>query len=281
MVGPLDPGDYRDAELLPVGPGAAVEDVLLQQREERFHGGVVPARPDSSHAPDHAVPGESTPELPASKLRSSVRMHDAAGGVAAHRDRVLERLNCQAGLHPRVDRVPHDPTAAGVFDRAAVELSLGGLVLRDVHQPELVRFLSSEHVSCSAFLVDERAEVIVNRRTGPAVLASLGFPERAEPAVGRRDLPRGPIRHALASVAGLVGEQPVPELGVVLVGVEQRVRAVRLHHLTRGDGVRQPPVVGLAGELEHPTRHRYRDPCGGELAHERVEPFPGRFACDR
>src|SRR5690606_3819718 len=71
------------------------------------------------------------------------------------------------------------------------------------------------------------------------------------------------------------------ELGVILVRVEQRVRAIRLHHLALGDEVRQPPVVGLAGELEHPTRHRHRDPCGGELRHKRVEPFPGRFACDR
>ena len=73
----------------------------------------------------------------------------------------------------------------------------------------------------------------------------------------------------------------MPELGVIAVRVEQRVRAICLHHLAGGDGVRQPPVVGLAGELEHPTRHRHRDPRGGELSHERVEPFPGRFACDR
>ena len=46
------------------------------------------------------------------------------------------------------------------------------------------------------------------------------------------------------SIAGFVGEQPVPELRVIAVRVEQRVRAVGLHHLVGGDGVRQPPVVG-------------------------------------
>src|SRR5699024_1840209 len=43
----------------------------------------------------------------------------------------------------------------------------------------------------------------------------------------------------------------------------------------------QPSVVGLAGELQHPARQRDGDAVGGELTHERVEPFDGRFACDR
>ncbi|MFF1651491.1 hypothetical protein [Streptomyces sp. NPDC058240] len=32
---------------------------------------------------------------------------------------------------------------------------------------------------------------------------------------------------------------------------------------------------------QDPARNRDRDLVGGELSHERVEPFPGRFACDR
>ncbi len=73
----------------------------------------------------------------------------------------------------------------------------------------------------------------------------------------------------------------MPELGVVAVRVEQRVRAIGLHHLARGDGVLQPPVAGMAGGREHPTHHRDGDPVSGKLCHERVESFPGRFACDR
>ena len=34
-------------------------------------------------------------------------------------------------------------------------------------------------------------------------------------------------------------------------------------------GLCQPPVVGLAGEREHPTRHRHREPCAGALLHPR------------
>ena len=214
-------------------------------------------------------------------MTASVAVDHAAGDVAAHRDSVLERLNCQPGLHPRVDRVPHDLAGARVFDCAAVELAFSGFVLRDVDEPELVRGIGGEDVPGSAVLVDDRAQVVVDRRSRLLAVTAPLLPERGPPAVARRDPPRGAVRHRLTRVAGLVRQQPVPELRVVTVRVEQRVRAIRLHHLTRGDGVRQPPVVGLTGELEHPARHRHRDPCGGELCHERVEPFPGRFACDR
>ena len=112
----------------------------------------------------------------------------------------------------------------------------GGLVFGDVREPELVRGLGGEHVPGPAVLVDDGAEVVVHGRSRSAGLAPLGFAERAEPAVGRRDPPRGPIRHGLAVVAGLVGEESMPELRVITMRVEQRVRAIRLHHLARGDG---------------------------------------------
>jgi hypothetical protein len=65
------------------------------------------------------------------------------------------------------------------------------------------------------------------------------------------------------------------------MGVEQGVGPVSLLGLGVGDRTGKPAVIGLAGELEDPTRHRDGDPVGGELLHERVEPFPGRLACDR
>jgi hypothetical protein len=65
------------------------------------------------------------------------------------------------------------------------------------------------------------------------------------------------------------------------VGVEQRVRALGHGDLSVGNRLTEPAVVVLAGEIEHPTRNRDRDVVGGELPHERVEPFAGRFACDR
>lgn len=46
------------------------------------------------------------------------------------------------------------------------------------------------------------------------------------------------------------------------------------HHLAwRAMEIGQPPVVGLAGELEHPTRHRHRDPQAAN-SHPGGEPAP-------
>lgn len=59
------------------------------------------------------------------------------------------------------------------------------------------------------------------------------------------------------------------------MGIEQRVGPIRLGDLAGRDRIGQPPIVGLASELQHPARHRHGDPLGGKLFHERVEPFPG------
>ncbi len=45
----LDPGHDRDPQFLAGVPNSAVEDVLLKQREEGLHGGVVAGRADASH----------------------------------------------------------------------------------------------------------------------------------------------------------------------------------------------------------------------------------------
>lgn len=49
VVGALDPGHDRNPEFFAGGPGTAVEDVLLQQREEALHGRVVAGRTDPAH----------------------------------------------------------------------------------------------------------------------------------------------------------------------------------------------------------------------------------------
>lgn len=45
VVGLLDPGDDRETEVLAGVPALPVQDVLLQEREERLHRAVVCARP--------------------------------------------------------------------------------------------------------------------------------------------------------------------------------------------------------------------------------------------
>jgi len=64
------------------------------------------------------------------------------------------------------------------------------------------------------------------------------------------------------------------------MGVEQRIRSIRLDQFSIGDGPGAPAVVRLPGKVQHPTRHRDGNPFGGQLAHERVEPFPGDDVCD-
>ena len=197
MVGPLDPSDDRDAQLLASGPDLAVQDVLLQEAEEALHGGVVSGRADPAHRSDHGMPGESAHVLPASKLRSPVGMQHAAGDVTTPGDRVVQRVDRDAGLHPRVDRIAHDPVGEHVLDRAKVKLAFQRAMLRDVRQPQLVRHRRGE------VPLDE---VVMDRWAGLRALAPLGLlAERREPAVGRADPPRGPLSHHLPGVAGLVG----------------------------------------------------------------------------
>ncbi|WP_218001245.1 hypothetical protein [Nocardia thailandica] len=77
---------------------------------------------------------------------------------------------------------------------------------------------------------------------------------------------------------GLVGQEPIPEFRVVAMRVEQGVRSIRFVQVSGRDGLIEPPIVGLSGQPQHPARHRDGDPVFGQLADERVDRFPGRFA---
>ena len=145
-------------------------------------------------------------------------MYDHALRVAALHDGVLERPHRERRLHALIDRVPHDPVRTDILDRAEVELAFTRFVLRDVHEPELVRRVGGEHVTRSAVLVDDGAEVVVDGWAGAPALAAL-LPERAPPPIRGRDPPRRPIRHGFARITGLVGEEPdfTHPIGVVIV----------------------------------------------------------------
>ena len=64
VVGAFDPGDDRDAQLFAGVPGVAVEHVLLQQREELLHGGVVTGGSDLAHRAEHPVTEQGLLQLP-------------------------------------------------------------------------------------------------------------------------------------------------------------------------------------------------------------------------
>src|SRR5699024_1730396 len=128
---------------------------------------------------------------------------------------------------------------------------------------------------------DNRAQIVVDGRAGFLPVLGPALAEGGEPGVGRTQPPRCACRHGLAGRFGFVSEVPVSEFRVVSVGVEEGVGPIRFGDVGFGNRCFQPPVVGLAGELQNPARHRNGDSVGGELSHERVEPFDGRFACDR
>lgn len=64
MIGAFDPGDDPDAELLSHPPALAVQDVLLEQCEERFHCGVVPGGTDLTHRSDEVMTVQGVHEFP-------------------------------------------------------------------------------------------------------------------------------------------------------------------------------------------------------------------------
>jgi hypothetical protein len=144
-------------------------------------------------------------------------------------------------------------------------------MLSNIGQPQLIWFLGGE------IPLDQ---IVMHRRSDLAVLAAL-LTEHTPPAVVRADPPRGPLSHRLTGDPRLLDQVPIPELRVIGMGVEQRVSPIRLDAFGVDDRRGPPPVIRLAGELEYPPRHRHGDPVGSELIHERVEPFPGRLACDR
>ena len=205
-------------------------------------------------------------------MTASVRVEDASSHILASQDCDLDGLDGQAGLHPRLDGIADDPVGAGVLDRAEVELALTGRMLGDVSQPQPVRDLGLELAA---------DEVVVGGGVDLGRLAGLLLAEHRPPAVGRADLPHRPLADFEPGIVDFVGQEPVAELRIVPVGVEDGVGQLRLVPLGVGDRVGQPAVVGLAGDLEHPARHRDGDPVSGQIFDERVDHFPGRLAWDR
>ncbi len=118
--------------------------------------------------------GESLVEFPGSELAAPVGAVDAAVDVTAADGSVVERGDGEAGLHPSVDGVADDPVREQVLDGAPVELALGGAVLGDVGEPDLVRSLRGE-VSTG--------QVVAGRGAGLGGLAILRFGEAGPPAV--------------------------------------------------------------------------------------------------
>ena len=69
---------------------------------------------------------------------SKTKKDSMAALSPAPRNRAVEGVDGDAGLHPRIDRIPHDPVREHVLDRTHVELSFQRAMFGDVGQPQFV-----------------------------------------------------------------------------------------------------------------------------------------------
>ena len=168
--------------------------------------------------------------------------------------------------------VADDPSGKDVVDGAEVKFALVGPVLGDIGEPQLVDVIGGG---------GPRDEVVMVQRAGPFPDLAALLPVHRPPLVVPADPPRRPLTHLLTGLRGFADQEPIAELGVIEMGVQQGVGSVGLQQLGLGDLLVPPAIVGLAEELQDPQGHRDGDAVSGELAHERVELFPGRFAWDR
>ncbi len=106
-------------------------------------------------------------------------------------------------------------------------------MLGDVTDPQLVRRRGVELAPGTALLVSDGAQVVVDRRAGLLAAAATLLPEHRPPIVVGTDPPRCPLSHHLPGLTRLIGQEPVPGLRIITVGIEQGVRPARLHKLGR------------------------------------------------
>ena len=196
-------------------------------------------------------------------------MDDATGGVATPGYRVVQGVHCEVRLHPIADGVTDDAAGEQVLDRVEVEPALVGSTLCDAGQPQFVDVVGGE-VALHKSVVDRRSKAL-------PVLAPL-LAKHGEPLVVSVDPPRRPLAHHFTRFGGPADQEPVAEFGIISVAVQQGVGAIRLDQFGLGDRLFAPAVVGLARELQDPQGGRDGDPVSSELAHDRVDPFPGKFS---
>jgi hypothetical protein len=189
--------------------------------------------------------------------------HDGAGGLATC-DGGAQRGGGELGGHAFVDGVADDPVGEQVLDRAAVELALGGGVLGDVGQPDLIGTLGGEVPA---------HQVVMDCWAGSSLAApSLLGGGRPDPVVAAQP-PHPSFAGAVTGALELIGNEPVAELGVIGVHVDDRVGQVGVVEITVTHRVGPPLVERLGREPEHPAGQPHRDPFGGQFLDQRVAHF--------
>lgn len=144
VVEDLDVVEDLPAELFSLWPGAAVDELLLERREEALGDGVVEAVAARSHrASDPGLAG-GLPERERDELRSRVGVVDQPGLRTTTRERHLQGVDDEVRAHVVGHRPPHDPPGERVLHRGQVQPSLPCPQVGDVRDPQHVGSLRPE-----------------------------------------------------------------------------------------------------------------------------------------
>ncbi len=263
VVGVLDPEPDCVVALVVGAPAAAVEHVLLHQGPEGLHRGVVPGGGDSAHRALQPGDGQDRAEGPGTELGGFNRSECTTTTPPGRRRAIAVRKAVAASCAViRSSIAADDAVAEQVLDRAAVDLPLGGRVLGDVGDPHLIGALGGG-VPLHVVVVHRRARALA--RTSPA-LAHRGRPQ----LLLRAQSPDPPLAREVASKLDFVGEEPVAELRVVAVGVDQGVGEVGVLEIAPTHRRGEPGVVGLGRVAQHPAGQPHGDALGGQITDQRV-----------
>jgi len=81
------------------------------------------------------------------------------------------------------------------------------------------------------------------------------------------------VRHGQATAAELISQEPVSELRVIGMGIEDGVGGMRVGPFPLADRFGQPLVVGLTGEPEDPAGEFHGNPVAGQVLHDGIGHF--------
>lgn len=166
--------------------------------------------------------------------------------------------------HAFVDGVADDPVGGHVLDRADVELPFARGVLGDVGQPHLVGPCRGE-VSLHQVVMDGGTRASL---ADPALLCR----GRPDPVLTAQ--PRHPaLADLVAGTLELIGDEPVAELGIIGVDVDDRIDQVSVVPIAVADRLGSPLVERLGREAEHPAGRPHRDALGGQFQDQRERHF--------
>ena len=122
-----------------------MEELLLEMPEEPFRGRVVRTAALRTHRPGQPVlPADADPPGPP-VVATAVGVDDRTLPVAERGARVAEHPVGQLGVRARADRPGHRHPVVAVDHRAEVDLARGDGELRQVRDPQPVRFLGMEN----------------------------------------------------------------------------------------------------------------------------------------